>query len=135
MNGREGGGVWILLFSEVTLFEYNVSTILSPIVACFLVLNGKKRRTRMKGSSLNSCLHLLSSYLARPRAFPVENETEPPVPFVNGKASGTRLSSHTIMGQSGSAGGCSKITKVGATKVFILWKECWLTSVIFKSVR
>jgi len=24
---------WILLFSEVTLFEYNVSTILLPIVA------------------------------------------------------------------------------------------------------
>ena len=23
--------MWILLFSEVTLFEYNVSTILSPI--------------------------------------------------------------------------------------------------------
>ena len=35
-DGRGGGGmegVWILLFSEVTLFEYNVSTILSPIVA------------------------------------------------------------------------------------------------------
>ena len=28
----EGEGVWILLFSEVILFEYNVSTILSPIV-------------------------------------------------------------------------------------------------------
>ena len=27
------GGVWILLFSEVTLYEYNVSTILSQIVA------------------------------------------------------------------------------------------------------
>ena len=27
-----GGGVWILLFSEVTIFEFNVSTILSPIV-------------------------------------------------------------------------------------------------------
>ena len=25
--------MWILLFSDVTLFEYNVSTILSPIVA------------------------------------------------------------------------------------------------------
>ena len=35
---------------------------------------------------------------------------------VNGKALGTRLSSHTIMGQSGSAGGCSKMTKVGTTK-------------------
>ena len=31
MTGR-GGVVWILLFSVVTLFEYNVSTILSPIV-------------------------------------------------------------------------------------------------------
>ena len=28
-----GGGARILLFSEVTLFEYNVSTISSPIVA------------------------------------------------------------------------------------------------------
>ena len=27
------GGVWILLFSVATLFEYNVSTILSPIAA------------------------------------------------------------------------------------------------------
>ena len=27
-----GEGAWILMFSEVTLFEYNVSTILSPIV-------------------------------------------------------------------------------------------------------
>ena len=32
LNGGDGGGVWILLFSEVTLFEYNGSTILSPIV-------------------------------------------------------------------------------------------------------
>ena len=30
---RGWGGVWILLFSEVTLFEYNVSTILSLIVS------------------------------------------------------------------------------------------------------
>ena len=29
---RGGGRVWILLFSVVTLFEYNVSTILSPNV-------------------------------------------------------------------------------------------------------
>ena len=27
-EGRGGGGVWILLFSVVTIFEYNVSTIL-----------------------------------------------------------------------------------------------------------
>ena len=33
LNLEWRGGVWILLFSEVTLFEYNVSTILSPIVA------------------------------------------------------------------------------------------------------
>ena len=33
LNGGDRGGVWILLFSEVTLFEYNVSTILLPIVA------------------------------------------------------------------------------------------------------
>ena len=32
LNGGDRGGVWILLFSEVTLFEYNVSTILSPVV-------------------------------------------------------------------------------------------------------
>ena len=29
--------VWILLFSEVTLFEYNVSTSLSPIKVLFNV--------------------------------------------------------------------------------------------------
>ena len=33
LNGGDSGGVRILLFSEVTLFKYNVSTILSPIVA------------------------------------------------------------------------------------------------------
>ena len=32
LNGGDRGGVRILLFSEVTLFKYNVSTILSPIV-------------------------------------------------------------------------------------------------------
>ena len=34
---RGRGGVWILLFSEVTLFEYNVSTSLSPIKVLFHV--------------------------------------------------------------------------------------------------
>ena len=29
MELGEGVGVWIVLFSEVTLFEYNVSTIFS----------------------------------------------------------------------------------------------------------
>ena len=33
LNGGDRGGVWIILLSEVTLFEYNISTILSPIVA------------------------------------------------------------------------------------------------------
>ena len=32
LNEGDRGGVWIVLFSEVTLLEYNVSTILSPIV-------------------------------------------------------------------------------------------------------
>ena len=32
LNNGEGEGVWILLLPKVTLFEYNVSTILSPIV-------------------------------------------------------------------------------------------------------
>ena len=35
LNGRDRGGVWILLFSEVTVFEYNVSTMLSPIVGSY----------------------------------------------------------------------------------------------------
>ena len=34
MNGGDRGGVRILLLSEVTPFKYNVSTLLSPIVAC-----------------------------------------------------------------------------------------------------
>ena len=33
MEGKGEGFAWILMFSEVTLFEYNVSTILSPIAA------------------------------------------------------------------------------------------------------
>ena len=38
LNGGEGGGggVWIFLFSKVTPFEDNVSTILSLIVALTL---------------------------------------------------------------------------------------------------
>ena len=36
LNGGEGEG-WIPLFSVVTLFEYNVSTILSPIFAYITV--------------------------------------------------------------------------------------------------
>ena len=37
---RGGGGVWILLFFEVILFEYNVSTILSLIVVA-----GQEKKT------------------------------------------------------------------------------------------
>ena len=32
LNGGDRGGVWIVLFAGVTLLEYKVSTILSPIV-------------------------------------------------------------------------------------------------------
>ena len=32
LKGEDKGGVWILLFSEVILFQCNVSTILPPIV-------------------------------------------------------------------------------------------------------
>ena len=32
LNGGDQGGVWILLYFEVTLFDYNVSTFLSLIV-------------------------------------------------------------------------------------------------------
>ena len=35
-NGGDRGGVWILLFSWVTLFEYNVSTILLAIVGYYI---------------------------------------------------------------------------------------------------
>ena len=37
LTGGDKGGVGILLFSEVTLFEYNVSTILSPIVGFYML--------------------------------------------------------------------------------------------------
>ena len=43
--------MWILLFSEVTLFEYNVSTILPPIVIPMRVKPGAgkgKRRSRLQ---------------------------------------------------------------------------------------
>ena len=36
---REEGGVWILLFSEVTLFEYIVSKIPSLIVSLVIDLS------------------------------------------------------------------------------------------------
>jgi len=35
LDGGDSGGVWILLLSEVTLFEYSVSTILTPIVGWY----------------------------------------------------------------------------------------------------
>ena len=37
LNGGDRGGVRIPLFCEVTLFEYNVSTILSPIVGAWCI--------------------------------------------------------------------------------------------------
>ena len=42
----EGRGAWIILFSEVTLFENNVSTILSPIVAS----TGQPRKINRSGT-------------------------------------------------------------------------------------
>ena len=42
----EGKGAWIILFSEVTLFENNVSTILSPIVAS----TGQPRKINRSGT-------------------------------------------------------------------------------------
>ena len=41
LNGGDRGGVRILLFSKVNLFEYNVSTILWPI-------EGENERQRKK---------------------------------------------------------------------------------------
>ena len=38
LNGGDRGGVQILLFSEVVLFEHNVSTILSLIVGTFPIV-------------------------------------------------------------------------------------------------
>ena len=38
LNGEEEVGVWILLFSEVNLFEYNVSNISSLIVSLVIDL-------------------------------------------------------------------------------------------------
>ena len=45
--------MWIVLFFEVTLFEYNVSTILSPIVSPIRVKPGPgkgKRRSRLQNT-------------------------------------------------------------------------------------
>ena len=42
LSRRGGGGVWIVLFSEVTLLEFNVSTILKLIVAILQILNHSK---------------------------------------------------------------------------------------------
>lgn len=42
----EGRGAWIILFSEDTLFENNVSTILSPIVAS----TGQPRKINRSGT-------------------------------------------------------------------------------------
>jgi len=43
---RGGGGMWVVLFSEVTLFEYNVSTTLSLIVyLCKLTLDYSRKKS------------------------------------------------------------------------------------------
>ena len=43
---RGGGGMWIVLFSEITLFEYNVSTTLSLIVyRCKLALDYLRKKS------------------------------------------------------------------------------------------
>ena len=49
LKGGDRGGAKILLFSEVTLFEYNVSTILTPIAAYC------KRRER-ENKLITTCL-------------------------------------------------------------------------------
>ena len=51
---RRGGGVSIVLFFEDTLFEYNVSTILSPIVGPIRV---KPRAGNGKGRSRLQSTH------------------------------------------------------------------------------
>ena len=40
---RRQGWVWILLFSEVVLFEYNISTILSSILAIIALVKRQNR--------------------------------------------------------------------------------------------
>ena len=56
LNGGGRGGVRILLFSEVTPFEYNVSTILSPIVA----IQSNLLNTDYKGKSQVSLFQVSS---------------------------------------------------------------------------
>ena len=56
LNGGGRGGVRILLFSEVTPFEYNVSTILSPIVA----IQSNLLNTDSKGKSQVSLFQVSS---------------------------------------------------------------------------
>ena len=53
MNGGDRGGVQILWFSEGILFEYNVSTILLPIVATYVAcMNNSNVEIRIAGSLL-----------------------------------------------------------------------------------
>ena len=53
LNGGGRGVVWILMFSEVTLFEYNVSTIVAD--------SRFKRKTGTKASSSSYFIKFLSS--------------------------------------------------------------------------
>ena len=48
----EGGGVWTVLFSEVTQFEYNVPTTLSPIVALTLSISAPLSSSRRHANVL-----------------------------------------------------------------------------------
>ena len=59
LNGGERGGVWILLFTGVTLFEYNVSTILLAIVGYHIRVRELFSILRIKIIFPASCLHRL----------------------------------------------------------------------------
>ena len=59
-GGGESGGVWTVLLSEVTLFEYNISTILSPtclfrschLDICLMIPQSQKYKTACKDRSI-----------------------------------------------------------------------------------
>ena len=60
LNGGDRGVVRILLFSEVTLFKYNVSTILSPTVASELGFVSENAQKYMrKGSDHHKTMSVL----------------------------------------------------------------------------
>ena len=58
LNGGDRGGVRILLFCEVTLFTYNVSTILSPIEA---LIHVHSQHVHVRSTSVShSILYVIS---------------------------------------------------------------------------